>query len=352
MSGGVDSSVAALLLKRQGYDVEGVFMKNWEDDDEPGVCTAAQDLSDAKSVCNRLGIPLRTVNFSQQYWDRVFTHCLEVFRVGATPNPDVLCNQEIKFQAFLDYCLAQGADKIATGHYARIESQNGEPRLLKGLDDNKDQSYFLYRVKAEALNHALFPIGELPKTQVRQIAETENFITHDKKDSTGICFIGERKFDAFLKEYLPTKPGLMKTPNGETVGQHDGLMFYTLGQRQGLQIGGLKTGNGEPWYVVDKNITDNVLVVAQGKDHPLLLSRSVIATDLNWVTKPSKELVAAKVRYRQKDVPCRIMMLDENELRIEFETPVRSVTPGQSLVLYDGDICLGGGIIAYRGNHD
>jgi tRNA-specific 2-thiouridylase len=347
MSGGVDSSVTAYLLQQQGHVVEGVFMKNWEDDDDGQYCSAATDLSDAKSVCNKLGIPLHTVNFSETYWNNVFTQCLEAFRLGVTPNPDVLCNQEIKFDAFLKHCRALGAEKIATGHYAQIQVNDGHHCLYKGLDPNKDQSYFLHRVKAQALSDTLFPLGGLPKDQVRQIAREAGFVTHDKKDSTGICFIGERRFDHFLKEYLPTQSGPMMTPEGDQVGTHDGLMFYTIGQRQGLRIGGIEGGNGHPWYVLGKDREHNHLIVGQGYDHPLLYSSTLTAEQCHWINGPAKigQRYGAKVRYRQADVPCRVTQIDGNHLTIEFESPVRAVTPGQSVVLYEDECCLGGAII-------
>lgn len=348
MSGGVDSSVSALLLLEQGYDVHGVFMKNWEDFYQPGYCTAGQDLTDAQEVCDTLGIPLHTVNFTTEYRDMVFQYFLEEYRRGHTPNPDILCNKEIKFKAFLHYSHRLGADFIATGHYARRVEQDGRQHLLKGLDSGKDQSYFLHTLDQSQLAKALFPVGDLQKQQVRQLAANADLVTYDKKDSTGICFIGERKFREFLNRYLPTEPGPMRTPEGETVGEHMGLMFYTLGQRQGLGIGGRPTDSGEPWYVIDKDLSNNILIVAQGKDHPLLFHRRLRATQLNWVAgRPPETLreLRAKTRYRQPDQACSLDSLDADLAEVTFADPQRAITPGQSVVFYVGDECLGGGII-------
>ena len=349
MSGGVDSSVAALLLKQQGYSVHGLFMKNWEGDDKDDYCAAAEDLSDAQKVCDSLNIKLQSVNFSDQYWDRVFEYFLQEYAAGRTPNPDILCNKEIKFKAFLDHAIAQGADKIATGHYARIRFENGVYKLIKGVDNNKDQTYFLYTLGQTQLSKSLFPIGELEKPVVRQLAEENNLITFNKKDSTGICFIGERDFKAFLQKYLPAQPGEMQTPDGQLVGKHDGLMYYTLGQRQGLGIGGLKDFGDTPWYVADKDLEKNILIVVQGKDHPLLHQSECYADDMHWVQGQAPALsfhCAAKTRYRQQDATC-IAKYDETTKKwhIQFDQPQWAITPGQAIVFYNGEECLGGGTI-------
>ncbi|MDH5409370.1 MAG: tRNA 2-thiouridine(34) synthase MnmA [Gammaproteobacteria bacterium] len=353
MSGGVDSSVTALLLKQQGYDVHGVFMKNWEGDDKDDYCAAEEDLSDATKVCEQIGISIQGVNFADQYWDRVFNYFLEEYKAGRTPNPDVLCNKEIKFSAFLDYALQQGAERIATGHYARIDERDGEYFLLRGKDTDKDQSYFLYMLSQDQLAHSLFPIGELEKPKVRELAEQNHLATFNKKDSTGICFIGERDFKNFLQQYLPAQPGEIKTPDGDVIGKHDGLMYYTLGQRQGLGIGGLKKYDNQPWYVADKDLENNILIVVQGHDHPLLLSRSLDAANLLWVSgkQPALPLkCTAKTRYRQQDAACTIEKIENKQCNVVFDEPQWAVTPGQSVVFYDGEVCLGGGIIqaAYR----
>lgn len=348
MSGGVDSSVTALLLQQQGYDVQGVFMKNWEGDDTAEHCAAEDDLRDARQVCETLGIPLQGVNFADQYWDRVFEYFLQEYRANRTPNPDILCNREIKFKAFLDYALAQGADYIATGHYARIGREGNRYTLLRGKDVNKDQSYFLYTLGQAQLARSLFPIGELEKAQVRKLAEANHLITYNKKDSTGICFIGERDFRAFLKRYLPAQPGEIHTPEGTRLGRHEGLMYYTLGQRQGLGIGGVKGHEGAVWYVADKNLANNILIVVDGHDHPLLYSQSLVANDLHWVagTPPSLPLVCtAKTRYRQQDAVCTIEVAEDSTCLVLFQKPQWAVTPGQSVVFYQDEICLGGGII-------
>lgn len=347
LSGGVDSSVAAYLLLEQGYQVEGLFMKNWQDDDEDGHCTAEQDLSDAKAVATRLGIPLHSVNFSKQYWDRVFSHFLDEYRAGRTPNPDILCNSEIKFKAFLDYALNLGADFIATGHYVRKGEQAGRYQLLKGSDRNKDQSYFLYALNQHQLKHSLFPVGELQKPKVREIALQQGFITHDKKDSTGICFIGEKRFKDFLSEYLLAQPGLIKTADGEVIGEHQGLMYYTIGQRQGLQIGGLKHHQEAPWYVLEKDIANNVLLVGQGSDHPRLLAQGLFCSQVTWLDEQAPELplqCSAKTRYRQWDQHCLVTQGD-NGLIVMFADKQRAITPGQSVVFYQANQCLGGAII-------
>ena len=349
MSGGVDSSVAALLLKQQGFSVHGLFMKNWEGDDEDGYCAAEEDLSDAQKVCDTLNIDLQGVNFSDQYWDRVFEYFLQEYKAGRTPNPDILCNKEIKFKAFLDYAVSQGAEKIATGHYARIRFEDGVYKLIKGVDNNKDQTYFLYTLGQEQLSKSLFPVGELEKPVVRRLAEENNLITFDKKDSTGICFIGERDFKAFLQRYLPAQPGEMQTPDGQVVGKHDGLMYYTLGQRQGLGIGGLKDFNDTPWYVADKDLNNNILIVVQGNDHPLLHQKECSANDMHWVQgdAPSHSFrCAAKTRYRQQDANCLVEYQDESRnWHITFDDPQWAITPGQAIVFYDNEECLGGGTI-------
>ncbi len=346
MSGGVDSSVAAYLLKKAGHQVEGVFMKNWQEDDANAPCPATQDLADAQAVCDQLGIPLHMVSFVDEYWERVFSHFLAEYRAGRTPNPDVLCNSEIKFRAFLDYAKQRGADYIATGHYVRVVSQS-ITQLYKGSDPNKDQSYFLHALTAEQLSQSLFPVGELPKAEVRALAEQLGLPNHAKKDSTGICFIGERRFKTFLNQYLPAQPGLIESIDGEIIGQHDGLMFYTIGQRQGLQIGGKRDRAELPWYVCHKDIARNRLIVVQGDQHPALFKSTLIARQVHWINgAPQLPLQAmAKTRYRQPDQACRIDMLDADSYRIQFEQPQRAITPGQSVVFYQEDICLGGGII-------
>lgn len=344
MSGGVDSSVAAFLLKEQGHHVEGVFMKNWEEDDTDTFCPASVDMADAQAVCDQLQIPLHRINFSEEYYQNVFVDFLKEYNAGRTPNPDILCNREIKFKAFLHYAKKRGADFIATGHYARIQGL----QLLKGLDANKDQSYFLYTLTKEQLAQSIFPVGELSKPTVRAIAEKISLKNHAKKDSTGICFIGERKFKNFLNEYVKANPGHIKTLEGNIIGQHDGLMFYTIGQRQGLKIGGLKNSLDAPWYVIDKNIADNTLIVAQGQDHPALFKETLHATQIHWINgEPSVfPLIAkAKTRYRQEDQTCIIHKMENDQFKVVFHTPQRAITPGQSVVFYQDDVCLGGGII-------
>ncbi len=347
LSGGVDSSVAALLLQRQGVPVEALFMKNWEEDDDADYCAAAVDLADAEAVAATLGIPLHAVNFAHDYWDRVFEHFLAEYRAGRTPNPDVLCNREIKFRAFLDHALAHGATAIATGHYARSARHNGTWRLLRGRDADKDQSYFLHALDQAQLAHARFPVGELEKPRVREIAREAGLATHDRRDSTGICFIGERRFKAFLMRFLPAQPGTIRDPDGNALGRHDGLMYYTLGQRHGLGIGGRREAGGEPWYVVDKQLDSNTLVVAQGHDHPMLMSRGLEASQAHWIAgRPDLTMpCTAKIRYRMRDVACRIEALDDDRLRVHFADAQRAVTPGQSVVFYAGDECLGGAVI-------
>ena len=348
LSGGVDSAVAAWLLLEQGYRVEALFMKNWDEDDQAGECPAAQDLADARRVADILGIELRTISFSTEYWDRVFAYFLAEYRAGRTPNPDILCNQEIKFRAFLDYALDLGADRIATGHYARVRGGTDQRQLLKGLDSNKDQSYFLYRLSQRALNHSLFPIGELSKPQVRELAERQGLPNFAKKDSTGICFIGERKFNAFLSRYLPAHPGDIVTTEGELIGRHQGLMFHTIGQRQGLGIGGIRERGGEAWYVVAKKLDANELIVAQGRHHPALFRSSLEATELHWISGAAPNIPLAcdaRIRYRQPDQGCVITALQEDGCSVRFESQQRAVTPGQAVVFYQGEVCLGGGTI-------
>ncbi|MBD8034513.1 MULTISPECIES: tRNA 2-thiouridine(34) synthase MnmA [Solibacillus] len=343
MSGGVDSSVAAYLLKQQGYDVIGIFMKNWDDTDEFGVCTATEDYDDVIAVCNQIGIPYYAVNFEKQYWDKVFTYFLEEYKAGRTPNPDVMCNKEIKFKAFLEHALALGADYLATGHYARVAHDENGVKMLRGIDNNKDQTYFLNQLTSDQLEKVMFPIGHLPKPEVRKIAEEAGLATAKKKDSTGICFIGERNFKEFLSQYLPAQPGNMETFDGEVKGTHDGLMYYTLGQRHGLGIG----GDGEPWFVVGKDLTRNVLYVGQGFHHDALYSDALTAVKMSFTgeAKTGTFNCTAKFRYRQEDSPVTVTMREDGTAYIEFAEPVRAITPGQAVVLYDGEECLGGGTI-------
>jgi tRNA-specific 2-thiouridylase len=353
MSGGVDSSVSALLLQQQGYKVEGLFMKNWDEDDGTEYCTAMDDLADAQAVADKLGMKLHTANFASEYWDNVFEHFLAEYKAGRTPNPDILCNREIKFKAFLDYSKVLGAEYIATGHYVRrreIETDSGSrAELLRGLDGNKDQSYFLHAVAGSEIAQTLFPVGELEKPEVRRIAEEHDLITHNKKDSTGICFIGERRFKDFLQQYLPAQPGNIETPDGDIIGKHQGLMYHTLGQRQGLGIGGLNGYSEDPWYVAQKDLTRNVLIAAQGKNHPLLFSHSLTSEQIFWVNEepnlPFK--CTAKVRYRQGDQACTVHKDEQGRYQVVFEQAQRAVTPGQSIVFYQDDICLGGGVIEH-----
>jgi tRNA-uridine 2-sulfurtransferase len=349
MSGGVDSSVSAYLLKEQGYHVEGLFMKNWEEDDDTEYCSAAEDLHDAKAVADKLGIKLHTINFAAEYWDNVFEYFLAEYKAGRTPNPDIMCNKEIKFKAFLEFAAEElGADYIATGHYVQRQEDNGKWQMLRGLDGNKDQSYFLYTLSHEHIAQTLFPIGHLDKPVVREIALAQDLVTHDKKDSTGICFIGERKFKDFLGRYLPAQPGDIETTDGQVIGQHDGLMYHTLGQRKGLLIGGLRDFAEEPWYVVDKDVNRNVLIVGQGANHPRLFSNGLIANQLHWVDRlgPQTSIrCAVKTRYRQADISCEISPQPDGTLRVIFDQPQKAVTPGQSAVFYQGAVCLGGGII-------
>jgi tRNA-specific 2-thiouridylase len=358
MSGGVDSSVSALLLQQQGYRVEGLFMKNWDEDDGTDYCTAKEDLADAQAVADKIGMTLHTANFASEYWDNVFEHFLQEYKAGRTPNPDILCNKEIKFKAFLDYAIHLGADYIATGHYVRktvsINAQ-GEAvgTLLKGLDANKDQSYFLHAVGAEQIAKTLFPVGELEKPEVRKIAEEFGLVTAGKKDSTGICFIGERRFKDFLEQYIPAQPGDIVSDTGDIVGQHHGLMFHTIGQRQGLGIGGLANYSEQPWYVLEKDLENNQLIVGQGKNHPLLFTDGLSTDLIDWVAGSAPKLplaCMAKVRYRQPDQACNLKLDDSGALEVIFDQPQRAVTPGQSVVFYQDNICLGGGVIKSRFN--
>jgi tRNA-specific 2-thiouridylase len=344
MSGGVDSSVAALLAKRAGHDVVGLFMKNWEDDDNDEYCSTREDLIDAAAAADRIGIELEAVNFSAEYKERVFAEFLREYAAGRTPNPDVLCNAEIKFRAFLDHAMRLGAEKIATGHYARIEERQNRFELLRGLDGEKDQSYFLHRLTQEQLSRVMFPVGEMKKTQVRRRALEAGLPNHAKKDSTGICFIGERPFREFLNRYLPKEPGPIIDEKGKVVGEHIGLAFYTIGQRKGIGIGGA----GDAWYVADKRIASNELVVVQGHDHPLLMKKTLSAADAAWVSGKAPAAPSghtAKTRYRQADAPCTLSKVLDSEIRVDFSSPQWAVTPGQSVVLYDREVCLGGGVI-------
>lgn len=350
MSGGVDSSVAAVLLLEQGYQVEGLFMKNWDEDDGTEYCTAKEDFADAQAVCDRLGITLHGANFAAEYWDNVFEHFLHEYQAGRTPNPDILCNREIKFKAFLEYALVLGADLIATGHYARRDAQG---HLLKGLDNNKDQSYFLHAVSAEQFAKTLFPVGELEKSEVRAIAEKHGLVTHNKKDSTGICFIGERRFKDFLQNYLPAQPGAIEDLDGTEIGTHSGLMYHTIGQRQGLGIGGVAGRDDAPWYVAGKDLERNVLQVTQGSNHPALFKNSLRTAAPHWIAEvPGLPLRChAKTRYRQPDQPC-VVYAEGQGLVVHFDEPQRAITPGQSIVFYQGETCLGGTVIEQAFNAD
>jgi tRNA-specific 2-thiouridylase len=348
MSGGVDSSVAALLLKRQGYEVVGLFMKNWEEDDDDEYCSTRQDLIDVASVADVIGVALEVVNFAAEYKDRVFAEFLREYSAGRTPNPDVLCNAEIKFRAFLDHALAMGASRIATGHYAGVRKRDGRFELLKGADPNKDQSYFLHRLTQAQLARVVFPLSTLAKTEVRRIAREAALPVAEKKDSTGICFIGERPFREFLNRYLPRRPGPMRTPEGRVVGEHIGLAYYTIGQRSGLGIGGTKNGDGSAWYVAAKDVEGNALTVVQGHEHPLLKRRSLEAADLAWVSGEPPAIgveYGGKTRYRQVDAACRITDFHDEACTVAFDAPQWAVTPGQSVVLYREGVCLGGGVI-------
>lgn len=344
MSGGVDSSVAALMLKNQGYDVVGIFMKNWDDTDEFGVCTATEDYNDVIAVCNQIGIPYYAVNFEKQYWDKVFTYFLDEYKAGRTPNPDVMCNKEIKFKAFLEHAVSLGADYLATGHYAQVEYRDGEYKMLRGIDENKDQTYFLNQLNQSQLEKVMFPLGGIDKKQVREMAKEAGLATATKKDSTGICFIGERNFKEFLSNYLPAQPGEMQTLEGETMGKHDGLMYYTIGQRHGLGIG----GSGDPWFVVGKDLKKNILYVGQGFENEKLYSTSINAVNVSWVSdqQPGAEFkCTAKFRYRQADNKVTVKVKKDGNVEVVFDEPIRSVTPGQAVVFYDGEVCLGGGTI-------
>ncbi len=347
MSGGVDSSVAAYLLKEQGYDVQCIFMKNWEDDDDDFYCSSEEDYNDAVQVCDLLDLPLHAVNFSKEYRENVFKYFLEEYKSGRTPNPDVLCNKEIKFKFFMEYALELGAESIATGHYARINNSSKGFELLKGIDNNKDQSYFLYLLGQKELSKTLFPIGEMTKSEVRDLAIKIKLPNSKKRDSTGICFIGERDFKSFLKQYLPAQPGDIITSEGKVVGEHDGLMYYTLGQRKGIGVGGGHGTTEEPWYVVKKNIKRNLLVIGQGHDHPDLYSKNIKAGQLHWITSaPSIPIeYTAKIRYRQKDQKCTITEIQQGIANIIFTENQFAPTPGQSIVFFIGEQCVGGGII-------
>ena len=348
MSGGVDSSVTALLLKEQGYNVVGLFMKNWEETDQNSVCTATKDYEDVRKVCDKIGIPYYSVNYTKEYYERVFEYFLDSYKKGWTPNPDVLCNREIKFGPFLNQALKLGADKVATGHYAKLEQIGEMFQLKKATDKNKDQSYFLHQLRQDQLKYAMFPLQDLTKTQVREIAKKAGLITATKKDSTGICFIGERNFKKFLSQYLPNQPGEIKTTTGITMGKHDGLMYYTLGQRKGLGIGGVAGSTGEAWFVVDKDLTTNTLIVTQG-DESSLYSTGLIAGDCNWIpTLPKQQTFdcLAKFRYRQADQKVKVTIINEKEMKVEFKEPQKAITLGQYVVLYDeNENCLGGGEI-------
>ena len=351
MSGGVDSSVTALLLKEQGYQVTGMFMKNWEEDDTAEYCAAAADMADAKKVCEILDITFHEVNFAHEYWENVFEHFLSEYAAGRTPNPDILCNKEIKFKEFLLQAESLGADYIATGHYvANGQNNSGEHLLLKGADQNKDQSYFLYTLNQAQLSKSLFPLGDIEKSLVRQKALDAGFPIHDKKDSTGICFIGERRFKDFLSQYLKPNPGDIRSIEGEILGKHDGLMYHTIGQRKGLGIGGSSADDdsGEAWYAAKKDIDTNTLIVVQGHDHPALMTRSLVAENCDWVSGKFPKIgqqYRAKTRYRQSDQACQITSINGDQFTVTFNDPQRAITPGQALVIYDADICLGGATI-------
>lgn len=354
MSGGVDSSVAAYLLKKQGYDVIGVFMKNWEEKDENGNCTSDEDYKDVIKVCEQLDIPYYSINFEKEYWDKVFTYFLEEYKKGRTPNPDIMCNKEIKFKVFLDYAYDLGADFIATGHYARTKVNNDETLLLRGIDNNKDQTYFLSQLSQNQINNILFPIGDYEKSQVRKIAEEANLITAKKKDSTGICFIGEKNFREFLSKYLPAQKGKMVDLDGNIRGEHHGLMYYTIGQRHGLGIGGTKDTDGEAWFVCGKDLDKNILYVCQGFHNPALYSDSLLASSLSFISDNYSDSFecTAKFRYRQQDVKVKVNILKDNKVKVTFFEPVRAVTPGQAVVFYKDEICLGGALIdeVYKGD--
>ena len=348
LSGGVDSAVAAMLLKRKGYDVHALFMKNWEEDDDADYCAAEEDLASARQVAQTLDIPLDTINFASEYWDRVFAHFLDELKAGRTPNPDILCNREIKFQAFLDYALSKGAEKIATGHYACSQRYPASIELRRAADAGKDQTYFLHQVSSGALMKTLFPLCRYTKEKVRQMAEDAGLTNYDRKDSTGICFIGERRFNDFIARYIQNEPGPIVSVEGDIVGEHRGLMFHTVGQRKGLGIGGRKDAGDEPWFVIDKQLDSNTLVVAQGNDHPALFAKGLEARQVYWISgKPTAPVFhcTARTRHRQVDQPCEVTMTDNNGCHVIFDQPMRAIAPGQYVVFYDGDICLGGGVI-------
>ena len=348
MSGGVDSSVTAYLLKQQGYDVIGVFMKNWEEKDDRGVCLAEKDYEDVIKVCEQLDIPYYSINFEKEYWDKVFTYFLDEYKKGRTPNPDIMCNKEIKFKVFLEYAEDLGADYVATGHYARVKDVDGERLMLRGVDNNKDQTYFLSQLKQHQIKNILFPVGELEKKDVRKIAEEVGLATAKKKDSTGICFIGEKNFREFLSQYLPAQGGKMVDLDGNVRGEHIGLMHYTIGQRHGLGIGGTKDTEGEAWFACGKDLENNILYVCQGFHNEKLYSDSLLASSLSFTTKdpqPNKFTCTAKFRYRQPDTEVEVEVLEDNKVKVVYKEPVRAVTPGQAVVFYDGDVCLGGAII-------
>ena len=351
ISGGVDSSVAALLLKEEGYDVAGIFMKNWDDTDENGVCTAEEDFEDAVAIANQIGIPYYSINFEKEYYDRVFTYFLDEYKKGRTPNPDIMCNKEIKFKAFLDYAKNLGADYVATGHYARVDRSGDETLMLRGLDSNKDQTYFLSQLSQEQIRDVLFPVGELDKPEVRKIAKEHNLATADKKDSTGICFIGERDFNEFLSNYLPAQPGNIVDTKGNILGKHDGLMYHTIGQRRGLGIG----GEGEAWFVCGKDLEKNELIVCQGSTNPLLYSNKLYASEFSTFTNkkiPEEFACTAKFRYRQKDINAHVKVLDEDHVEVTYDD-TKAVTPGQAAVFYQGEVCIGSAIIdeVYNGDN-
>lgn len=347
MSGGVDSSVSAWLLKEQGYDVIGLFMKNWHDTDASGNCTSTQDYEDVQRVCSQINIPYYSINLEKEYWDKVFSLFLDEYKKGRTPNPDILCNRHIKFGDFLHRAKELGANYIATGHYAQIKELNGDRLLARGTDPNKDQSYFLYAVEKTQLLHAMFPIGHLQKNEVRALATNLGLSTARKKDSTGICFIGPNNFKQFIQNYLPAQQGDIRTLEDETIGQHEGVLYYTLGQRKGLGIGG-GAGTAEPWFVAKKDVVNNILYVAQGHNHPALSSHQLVATNINWLgtTMPLKPFTCtAKFRYRQLDQAVTVIPQTKQTFHVDFDNPQRAVTPGQSVVFYQDDICLGGGVI-------
>ena len=350
ISGGVDSSVAALLLKEEGYDVVGIFMKNWDDTDENGVCTAEEDYEDAVAIANQIGIPYYSINFEKEYYDRVFTYFLDEYKKGRTPNPDIMCNKEIKFKAFLDYAKNLGADYVATGHYARVDRSGDETVMLRGLDNNKDQTYFLSQLSQEQIKDVLFPVGDLQKSEVRDIAHKYKLATADKKDSTGICFIGERDFNEFLSNYLPAQPGNIVDTDGNILGKHDGLMYHTIGQRRGLGIG----GEGEAWFVCGKDLEKNELIVCQGKNNPLLFSNRLLASEFSTFTNkkiPTEFDCTAKFRYRQQDINAHVKVLDDDHVEVTYD-PTKAVTPGQAAVFYMGEVCIGSAIIdeVYNGD--